>query len=422
LNLSHEGGDPQLQLRAILEGDEMASSVIQDGQTVRIALRKPWWRFLFALPVLAGGVFFFWLLAMLLVDLFTVRANGNIVFVAMPILLLMGLALTSLSGIIFATRSLLVDKSNGRVSRVYHLGPLRWRRDREAPAFDAVSVIWEPDSDNRGGSYVVALARAKTIIERVDAFAKLAPANELARVVGKALGISARDESDVEPDDPDLIDTAEPEPGDNASTPKRASRARKPKRYSLDDISISKGKVSVLLPAPAYAPLIQFPVLVMNCLIWWLDGHAITALFNAASYGLSWRMLLLAPITVVVGAPLLAMAGLEQRLVLDKAAHEFALVWKSAILNTRRPSPLSSLASLTIEPRRPHGLANLFSFLFDSPSQKAGDYPFAVHFVAAPGSNPRPLGKFPSKDLARGFADAIADPTGLRVVDASTRG
>ena len=95
------------------------------------------------------------------------------------------------------------------------------------------------------------------------------------------------------------------------------------------------------------------------------------------------------------------MAGMKESLIFDKAGREVALVRKSATINSRRPSPLSSLANLTIEKR----------------SGKMRTRPFAVSFVAESGSRPRLLGTFETKAFAREFTDTIARPAGLQVVE-----
>ncbi len=105
--------------------------------------------------------------------------------------------------------------------------------------------------------------------------------------------------------------------------------------------------------------------------------------------------------TIAAAPPLAAMAGMEERLVFEKAAHEVALARKSATMASPRSSPLSSLANLTIDKRPGKGRTR----------------PFAVSFVAGPGSRSRKLGTFETKALARGFAEAIALAAGLRVVE-----
>jgi hypothetical protein len=394
----------------------MASSVTRDGATIRIAMRKPWWRLVFALPFFAIGLFFFWLAAMALKDAAAERVNGNIDYFAIPLCIVFGLGLTAPGAMIASRRFLIVDKVRGQVSRFFQVGPFKWRRDRNLAEFNVVSVIWEPDSDNRGGSYAVTLYGDKgTDRVRIDAFAKLPPAIDLARQIGGALGLPIDDDSDVEPDDPDLADETDSQEQDRqpaakkASAPSRresaASGGRNNKRYSLSAISIAKGKVGVLLPPPAFVPWIMLPLFALNGAIWWLDWQAVIRLFqllsDPQSSGLSLRTLALAPVTIAAALPLAAMAGMKEHLVFDKAAREVALVRKSAMINSRRPSPLSSLAKLTIGKR----------------SAMARTKPFAVSFVAEPGSRPRLLGIFETKALARGFADAIAGAAGLQVVE-----
>ncbi len=38
----------------------MVSKVTSDGAAIRIAVRRPWWRYIVALPFLAAVVFCFW--------------------------------------------------------------------------------------------------------------------------------------------------------------------------------------------------------------------------------------------------------------------------------------------------------------------------------------------------------------------------
>jgi hypothetical protein len=161
----------------------------------------------------------------------------------------------------------------------------------------------------------------------------------------------------------------------------------------------------VLLPAPAFAPWVLAPLVALNFAIWWLDWQVISRLFHLLSdphmSGPSLGALALAPLTIAAILPLVATAGMQESLVFDTAGRHVVLVRKSATINSRRPSPLSDLAKLTIGTR----------------SAMAGKSPFAVSFVAEPGSRPRLLGTFASKILARGFADAIGGPTGVQVVE-----
>lgn len=396
----------------------MVSTVAGDGATIRIVMRKPWWRHIFALPFFAIGLSCFWIVAMALKDAVAERINGNTDYLVVPLFIVFGLAFIAAGAIILSRRFLVVDKIRDQVSRIFQVGPFKWRRDRNFSEFNTVSIYWEPDSDNRRGSYVVCLAGDKeTRIVRVDAFAKLPPAADLARKIGGALSLPFEDDSDSEPDDPDLEDdpNSESENEDQRPDAKKASMSsrresttsggRKKKRCSLSGITIAEGKVSVLLAAPAFVPWILLPLFGLNAAIWWLDWQAISKLFQLLSdtqlSGLSLRALALVPVTIVAALPLGAMAGMKESLVFDQAGREVALVRKSATIHSRRPSPLSSLANLTIEKR----------------SRAVRTKPFAVSFVAEPGSRPRLLGTFDTKALARGFADAVAHPAGLQVVE-----
>jgi hypothetical protein len=396
---------------AELSGEAMVSSLARHDAVIRIALTKPWWSRLFALPFLAAGLFFFWIAAMAVRDAATERINGNIDYLVVPLFIAFGLALTVPGVILLGRRFLRIDKSRGQVSRIFQIGPFKRSRDRHLSAFHVVSIIWDPDSDNRGGSYVVTLFGDKGADRiRINAFSRLAPALDLAREIGGALGLAVEDDSDAGPDDPDLKSHEEDEQSApmaaSASLRRPAARAGRAKQSSsLSRISIKSGKVGVLLPPPAFAPWLLMLAFGLNSAIWWLDWQAAGKLFElfsgAHSSGLSPRALALLPLTIAAALPLAAMAGMEEHLVFDKARRDLALVRKSAIINSQRHSALSSLATLTIEKR----------------SGSSRTRPFTVSFLAGPGSRPRLLETFDTKARARIFADTIASTAGLQVAE-----
>jgi len=144
---------------------------------------------------------------LLLIDLFTVRQNDVSDALGILMLSLIGLSLTALGVIIVATRSLLVDKAEGLISRYFHVGPFKWRRDFPLSTSHVVRISWQADSDNRGGSNVVSFSGGQgDVFVRIDAFARMQPANDLASDIGRATGLAVEDLTDIVPFDPDWDD------------------------------------------------------------------------------------------------------------------------------------------------------------------------------------------------------------------------
>jgi hypothetical protein len=387
----------------------MAPGLIRDGGLIRVDHAKPWRAWLFAPLFLAGGLFFFWVAAMLVIDAFGERINGALDSFVAPLFVLFGAALAAPGVLILGRRGIVVDQPRGQVARIFRLGPFVRRRDFALSAFAQVTLVWDADSDNRGGTYAVNLTGDDSVAPlRVDDFVNFQPARDLARDLGAALGLPFEDLSDAEPDDPDLDDAGP----DQKPPPAAGARAAK-RPHKLVGLSVAGGRIAVALPPPTFGLLIGPPLFFLNCGVWWLDWQFLRGAFAAvlASPGgvhltssplRALAMLaLLAALTIVVGLPLLAGAGIQDTLVFDSARREVALLRKSALLNRRRANPLGGLAKLTIEKR--------------SGFWRGG--PIAVTFVAEPGSPPRLLQTFTVMDHARNFADAIAKPMGLPVAE-----
>jgi len=385
----------------------MASDLIRDGGLFRIERAKPWWVWLFAPLFLAAGLFCLWVAAMLVVDAFGEGVNGALDYFVAPLFVVFGAALAAPGLLILGQRGIVVDKLRGQVTRTFRLGPFVRRREFALSAFAQVTLVWDADSDNRGGTYAVNLTGGDSVAPlRVDGFVNFQPARDLARDLGAALGLSVEDLSDAEPDDPDL-DDANP---DQKPPPLAGARAAK-EPHKLVGLSVAGGRIAVALPPPTFGLLIGPPLFFLNCGVWWLDWQFLRGAFAAvlaspAGVHLTLSPLralatlaLLAALTVVAGLPLLAGAGIQDTLVFDSARREVAFLRKSALLNQRRANPLGGLAKLTIAKR--------------SGFWRGG--PIAVTFVAEPGSPPRLLQTFTVMDHARHFADAIAKPMGLPV-------
>ena len=89
----------------------MVSTVAGDGATIRIVMRKPWWRHIFALPFFAIGLSCFWIVAMALKDAVAERINGNTDYLVVPLFIVFGLAFIAAGAIILSRRFLVVDKN-----------------------------------------------------------------------------------------------------------------------------------------------------------------------------------------------------------------------------------------------------------------------------------------------------------------------
>jgi hypothetical protein len=178
----------------------MTPSFIQDGAKIRIESRKPWWAVFFALPVFYLSYYLLRLVAFAVQD-FREHAVNEFLFVF--ILFVVGLALGWIGLVILSRRSTVIDRSQGLVERTLRIGPFRWRRHtRELSGFHVIRILWEPDTGNRGGTYVVNLSgEAGTDLVPIDGFANRPPAIELARELGNALNLPYKDESGCEPEE-----------------------------------------------------------------------------------------------------------------------------------------------------------------------------------------------------------------------------
>jgi hypothetical protein len=403
----------------------LASSLARDNGAIRFDMRKPWYAPLFALPFLAVGLYFLYYVALGLKALVTERGHGPEEYFALLLFAFFGLIFCSPGLVIVSRRYTIADKGLGRIARIFQIGPFKWTRDRKLDEFNLIRINWTPDSDNRGGSYSVELfgARGSRPLS-IDAFRTLPPALALARNLSGALDLPFEDDSDAEPDDPDL-ESADASTSPKTSPPRargapKQARTHRKKSQRLSKISIANGQVSVQVMAPPIAFYVVAATVAANSLIWWFNAQVIAGYwrynakiahengfgalvqtlthphFSSAAFWL----LMLVLLTLALGLPLIALLGMQDMLVFDKARQEVALVRKSALVDWRWPRALSPQANLTIGPRPGRSPTN----------------PILVSFVAEPGARRRWMETFETPELAREYADKIARAVGLQVV------
>ncbi|QAU46630.1 hypothetical protein [Bradyrhizobium guangzhouense] len=178
----------------------MASAMTIDGGIVRIDRPMPWFGRLLSLPLLAASFYLLWNVALGLRQDFS--GFGRIADDLVPVLVFSGLGLLiGIPGLILLTfRTFVVlNEALRQIVITRQFGPLTFRKSRDLADYHFISIT--DDYDPALTTYAVNLCGSKgTEAISLMSFTKRGDADQLARELGRALNLPARDYVGTEPD------------------------------------------------------------------------------------------------------------------------------------------------------------------------------------------------------------------------------